>query len=67
MFKMSDQLFANKLLGIILHHQFFSDYYLLSFIVYQAVIKEMAEHELEKLSEKWSNKYPVVIASRKRI
>lgn len=31
--------------------------------VYQAVSKEMAENELEKLSEKWQKKYSVVIDS----
>jgi transposase-like protein len=31
--------------------------------VYQAVSKEMAEYELQKLSEKWGKKYPVVIDS----
>jgi putative transposase len=34
--------------------------------VYQAVSKEMAEQELEKLTEKWEAKYPVVIQSWKR-
>lgn len=34
--------------------------------VYQAVNKEMAEHELQKLSEKWGKKYPVVIDSWNR-
>ncbi len=34
--------------------------------VYQAVSKDLAEHELENLSEKWSKKYPVVIDSWKR-
>ena len=31
--------------------------------VYKAVSKELAELELEKLAEKWSKKYPVVIKS----
>lgn len=31
--------------------------------VYQAVSKEMAEYELQKLSERWGKKYPVVIDS----
>jgi putative transposase len=34
--------------------------------VYQAVSKEAAAQQLEKLSEKWSTKYPVVIASWQR-
>lgn len=34
--------------------------------VYQAVSKDLAEYELENLSEKWSKKYPVVIDSWKR-
>ena len=34
--------------------------------VYQAVSKEMAEYELQKLSEKWSKKYPVVLDSWER-
>jgi transposase-like protein len=34
--------------------------------VYQAVNKDLAEHELENLSEKWGKKYPVVIDSWKR-
>jgi len=34
--------------------------------VYQAVSKEMAEQEFEKLSENWSKKYPVVIDSWRR-
>lgn len=33
---------------------------------YQAVSKELAEQELEKLSEKWGKKYPVVLDSWKR-
>ena len=34
--------------------------------VYQAVSKEMAENELEKLAEKWQKKYPIVIESWQR-
>jgi len=34
--------------------------------VYQAMNKELAEQELEKLSEKWLKKYPVVIESWRR-
>jgi putative transposase len=34
--------------------------------VYQAVSKEAAAQQLEKLSEKWSKKYPVVIGSWQR-
>lgn len=34
--------------------------------VYQAVSKEMAEQEFEKLSESWGKKYPVVIDSWRR-
>lgn len=34
--------------------------------VYQAVSKEMAENELNKLAEKWQKKYPVVIESWQR-
>jgi transposase-like protein len=34
--------------------------------VYQAVSKEAAEMQLEKLSEKWREKYPVVIGSWQR-
>lgn len=34
--------------------------------VYQAVSKEVAEHQLEKLSQKWVKKYPVVISSWQR-
>ena len=34
--------------------------------VYQAVNKEMAAHQLEKLSDKWLKKYPVVITSWQR-
>ena len=32
-------------------------------LVYRADTKEIAEEELEKLSEKWADKYPVVISS----
>ncbi|GAA5225403.1 IS256 family transposase [Membranihabitans marinus] len=35
-------------------------------LVYKAVSKEIAEDELEKLSEKWGKKYPVVIDSWER-
>ena len=31
--------------------------------VYQAVSKEQAETELERLEEKWGDKYPIVIKS----
>ncbi len=34
--------------------------------VYQAVSKEAAAGQLERLSEKWSKKYPVVIGSWQR-
>jgi transposase-like protein len=34
--------------------------------VYQAVNKELAAQQLERLSEKWQKKYPVVIASWQR-
>ena len=35
-------------------------------LVYQAVSKELAELELERLSEKWGEKYPIVIESWRR-
>ena len=34
--------------------------------LYQAVSKEAASQQLEKLSDKWSKKYPVVITSWQR-
>jgi putative transposase len=34
--------------------------------VYQAVSKQMAENELEKLAESWQKKYPIVIESWQR-
>lgn len=34
--------------------------------VYQAVSKDVAAQQMEKLSEKWSKKYPVVIGSWQR-